>query len=159
MKGNNMSQLSNFINEAVAVVMVKGRVSTQKVADLVEPKLDDLMRHSLMFESLKIRIKKQVCKTHKQTREDDDEEPRLTGFDLHSGYALDVADKYIKRTQELTELEFLRIITIREEQLVDDSRHLSVLRKAYDTVKPFWQVEMNFGEAEAAYRAAALAAE
>jgi hypothetical protein len=74
-------------------------------------------------------------------------------FGLRERYALDVDARVIKDTDQLREAEFKRIIAIREEQLIADTRHLDSLKTAWAEVGPIWKKHPNklFGEVEQIY--------
>lgn len=74
-------------------------------------------------------------------------------FALRERYALDVEARVFKDTERLSELEFDRIIAIREKQLADDAVHLDRLREARRELAPIWREYPNktFGGVEAIY--------
>jgi hypothetical protein len=74
-------------------------------------------------------------------------------FDLRARYALDVDARVFKDTELLSELEFDRIIAIREKQLADDAEHLNRLLAAKRQLAPIWREypDKAFGEVEKIY--------
>lgn len=75
---------------------------------------------------------------------------RLTaGFFSDVPAALDVGDRQVKLTRELTQLEVRRIITIRKDSIAADMRSLSEIEAAYVAAHPMWaqNPEWLFGQA------------
>jgi hypothetical protein len=58
--------------------------------------------------------------------------------DLWRAYPVDAAGKMTKLTGNLSQVEFRRIIAIREKQIGDDAAHLRALRAAYEAMSPIW---------------------
>lgn len=85
----------------------------------------------------------------KQVRSEGDRRGQLMLFpDLRAAYALDVEGRTVKRTVDLSRLEFERLITVRAEQVVADTRHLEALRDARTKAAPMWDMHpaATFGE-------------
>lgn len=149
-----MLRLSDVISKAVNSVNIGGRIDTKDAVSEAKSHLDGDMRDLLVVEALSKRIKQAVCKLRRNETKVVSAQHSFSFPDLRYAYALDIDGQYIKDTDQLSQLEFCRLIEIREKQLADDSAHLAVLRKAYDSVLPFWETEMVFGEVESAYRQA-----
>ena len=79
-------------------------------------------------------------------------------FALRQAHALDTDGRIIKRTSDLTELEFRRIIEIREKQIADDGAYLEELKNAYRTCRPVWDEHPDWTFAQVVAVASSVAA-
>jgi hypothetical protein len=73
---------------------------------------------------------------------------------LRARYAVDLEGRVLKRTERLTQLEFERVISIREKQVADDTAQLTSLKMARDELSGIWKLypDLTFGEVEALFR-------
>jgi hypothetical protein len=78
-------------------------------------------------------------------------------FGLHSAYAVDTNGRKLKYTGWLTQMEYLRIMQIRRDQLDADAKHYSVLEATYERIRPIWDANphLMFDEVALLYRDAA----
>ncbi len=69
---------------------------------------------------------------------------------LRQSYAIDIDERVIKDTSDLTRSEFSRVMEIRRDQIAADRAHLAVLEHAATEMEALWDVnpEMTFGEVE-----------
>ena len=121
---------------------------------------DDETLESLVREALYKRIKG-ACTNARRRAETSDANVRQPAlFDLRTRHALDTEGRYIKRTEDLTQIEFRRLIEIRRQQLEADKAYLDELEKAEAALRPIWtrHPEYTYGEAEQAYMAGRMAA-
>lgn len=58
---------------------------------------------------------------------------------IERGYVLDIGGNYAKDADDLTEMEFKRIIQIRQDQLAADKQSLDALEAAYGACAPIWR--------------------
>ncbi len=74
---------------------------------------------------------------------------RTSGFFSDVPAALDVGDREVKLTRDLTQLEVRRIIAIRKDSIDADIRSLTEIEAAYDAAQPVWadRPEWLFGQA------------
>lgn len=151
-----MSRLSDVVNEACAEARDGfGRTVVQQAVAFARGRLDEDDRDTLVDEALARRCKTVAEKARKSVRAAAAEANLVDMFpDLRAGYALDNEERVVKETASLSELEFDRIIAIREKQVEDDTSHLEHLRAARATAKPLWTVhpDWTFGDCCAALR-------
>jgi len=123
---------------------------------------DDETLDTLVRDALYKRIKDACTKARRRSENSDQNtagQPAL--FDLRARHALDTEGRYVKRTEDLTQFEFRRLIDIRRQQLEADKAYLDELEKAEAALRPIWErhPELTYGQAEQAYIASRTAAE
>jgi hypothetical protein len=82
-------------------------------------------------------------------------------FGVHEQYALDLEERSIKLTDEMVELEFLRLIGVRKASVERDLAHIAVLEDAHKALRPYWRRDpaLTFKEATGLYLRDRAAAE
>jgi hypothetical protein len=73
---------------------------------------------------------------------------------LRTHYAVDTEGRVLKQTGLLSQLEFDRVIAIREKQVADDAAHLKVLKDARADLRGLWNANpaLTFSQVEALFR-------
>lgn len=123
-------------------------------------KADDDIAGQLIHDAIWKRIKDASTKAKKQAEQSDgNDQPTL--FNLRPRHAIDTDARVVKRTEDLSRLEFKRLIQIRWDQVQADQAYLNELIKADAALAPIWDQhpEYTYGQAEAAYVASRTAAE
>ena len=123
-------------------------------------KSDDEATSQLIHDAIWKRIKDASTKAKGQAeRSDSNDQPTL--FNVRPRHAVDTEGRVIKRTEDLSRLEFKRLIQIRWEQVQADQAYLNELMKADAALAPVWDAhpEYTYGQAERAYMASRTAAE
>jgi hypothetical protein len=69
--------------------------------------------------------------------------------DIRLAHPLDIDNRVIKLTSEMSEMEFNRVIEIRVKSIADDTAYLDKLTQARDELAPIWkaQPDLTFSEA------------
>lgn len=145
-------QLSNIVGRAIDLNTIMG-VTYQKKAVAAAVELlrsDDEATDEARYVAASKLIHDQATKAMRRIAENG---KQGSFFALRERYALDVDARVFKDTDRLSELEFDRIIAIREKQLEDDAVHLDRLKEARREVAPIWREypDKTFGEVEAIY--------
>ncbi|HTI83040.1 MAG TPA: hypothetical protein VL614_21520 [Acetobacteraceae bacterium] len=145
-------QLSNIIGRAISLNTVMG-VTYQKKAvaaavDLLRS--DEEATDEARYVAASRMIHDQATQAMRRIAKDNGQG---SFFELRERYALDIDARVFKDTERLSELEFDRIIAIREKQLEDDAAHLNRLKEAKRELAPIWREHPDklFGEVEAIY--------
>jgi hypothetical protein len=145
-------QLSSIIGRAISLNTVMG-VTFQKKAvaaavDLLRS--DDEATDEARYVAASRMIHDQATQAMRKVASDT---RQGSFFALRERYALDIDARVFKDTERLSELEFDRIIAIREKQLADDAVHLNRLKEAKRELAPIWREHPDklFGEVEAIY--------
>lgn len=135
-----MSRLSDLVNEAVINhTSKKGVIAQHDALTDIKPKLDQECRETLIDEALTSRITAAAKRGKSAIAAMAKRRNMELPFNIDGAYPLNIEDRYIKRTEALTREEMLRVINIREKQIVDDKNRLAELRNAFHTVDPIWQ--------------------
>jgi hypothetical protein len=145
-----MSRLNDLINEAILIhTNADGALVPHEAVSAIKPSLDDESRDVLVTEALTSRVtaaaKNSRTAIFKSAKNRNLE---LPFSDLHGAYPLDLEGRYVKRTESLLRAEMQRVISIREKQIVDDTKHLAELRAAFTAVEPIWDAhpDWTFGQ-------------
>lgn len=123
-------------------------------------KADDEIAVQLIHDAIRKRIKDASTRAKKQAEQSDtNDQPTL--FNLRPRHAIDTEARVVKRTEDLTRLEFKRLIQIRWDQVQADQAYLNELIKAEAALSPIWDAhpDYTYGQAEQAYIASRSAAE
>lgn len=153
-------RLSNIVHNAIELNTLAGVTMQQKAAAaaLSVAASDD----EAIEDALQISIAKLVHDlSTKAMRKRPDDSRQGSLFLLHERYAIDAEARVIKDTEKLTQLEFQRIMALRQKQIEDDTRHYEMMVRAYNEVAPIWSEfpEKLFGEVEGIWLARRDAAE
>lgn len=145
-----MSRLNDLISEAIILhTKDDGALVPRDAVEAIKPALDDDSRDVLLTEALTARVtmaaKNSRAAVFKAAKHRNLELPFA---DLHGAYPLDLEGRYVKRTENLLRAEMLRVISIREKQIIDDKKHLTELRKAFVAADPIWSAhpDWTFGQ-------------
>jgi hypothetical protein len=145
-----MSRLSDLANSIVAGSDMFGRMDTHKAIEEAMPRLVDEDKDTLAREALWNRVNNAAAKLKRTMKLSGMQEPASLSLfpDLNPRYSVDVDGRQIVLTDSLSQMEFRRVIDIRQKQIKADSAHLKVLEDAYKAVSPFWDAnpEFSFGE-------------
>ncbi len=146
-----MSRLSDVISEACAEARdADGTTVVWNAVNVARGRLDDDDRLILVDEALARRCKAVAERGKRSVKQAAERPSGIASLfpDLRQGYALGTDEKVVKETASLSEVEFRRLIAIREKQVEDDRAHLEVLRLAFETVTPIWQAhpDWTFGD-------------
>jgi len=152
-----MSRLSDVISRVIEDRTIAGTLTVHDATKDVMARASEEDIKALASEAIGNRIKSAMCRITKAASESAGEVTSLLFPDLRPAHALDADERLIKQTRELSLLEFRRIIEIREKQIAADTAYLSILRRAYERLKPYWKADMTFAEAENSCRASAAA--
>ena len=134
-----MSRLSDLVAEAVAEVDDGRARDPSAAAALVVERVGDEEKVVLLFEAALLRCKKAAAARGPAESRSAATSGQLSLFPEPLGaYAVDLDSNIMVQTGRLTRAEFQRIIAIREQQIVNDSSRLRDLRRAYNSVTPFW---------------------
>jgi hypothetical protein len=133
-----MSRLSDLITDAVESARVNGAVIVHNVASSIIEKLDPADRDQITFEGLCRRIKAAAERGRAEVLASAGKQAELP-FNLPRSYAIDINDRTVKLTRELTEIEVRRVIAIRESSIAADLKSVAEIKRAYDAVKPIWR--------------------
>lgn len=162
-----MSRLADIVSQCIEATERPGR--SFRVHEAVEYGVPLVMKdkESILFlvrEGLGGRIVRSLTRqTNRRLRQEDDEPAERGGMDLattrtrrvqgelfglREAYSLDEANKEIKKTEYLTQPEFLGLIRIRKEQIKADRKHLGLLENTYRKLAMFWEndPEMTYAE-------------
>jgi hypothetical protein len=133
-----MSRLSDRIQEALSLNFdPRLGYDIHAAVQSVKPVLNDDDRDTLIDEALYERAKRASERGKFALKKKTKVQGELP-FDLREAYAID-PEGFVKRAEDLFEQEFVRIIEIREKQIIDDRAHLDQLRFAYKSVSPIWR--------------------
>lgn len=141
-----MSRLSDLVHGAIInSTLPDGSLLTHDAVESIKPDLDDEGRETLITEALTARVttaakngKSAIMKMSERCNFE------LPFAGLHGSYPLDLDGRYVKRTESLLRAEMEHVISIREKQIVDDTKHLSELRTAFIAVEPIWEKNPHF---------------
>jgi len=148
-----MSRLSDLVNEAVIThTKQDGTIQRHEAVKSIKPNLDDESREILIDEALSERVTTAAKNSKSSIMAMAKKRNMELPFHLNGAYPLDIEHRYIKRTEALSREEMQRVISIREKQIVDDTKHLAELRTAFHAVEPIWDAHPNwtFGQCCAA---------
>lgn len=152
-----MSLLSDRIRTAVADDLAeRGRTEPAAVAAVVVETLTPEEMKECALRDITLQAKRMAQRGVKKVAEAPTQ-ASLPFPGLRAGYAIDVDERCIKNTEDLTRLEFQRLISIREQQIEADRDHLSELRAAQRAVRPIWDAhpDWTFRQVSDAYMALA----
>lgn len=143
-----MSRPSDIINEAVDRAREAGPIIVHAVAVEVLDALDDEGVRQMAIEGLSRRIKTAAERGKAEVMAAANAAQPELPFNLARSYALDIGERVVKLTRDLTELEVCRIIAIREESIEADRRSLAEIKRAYSMAAPVWssQPQWTFGQ-------------
>ncbi len=148
-----MNPLSNIIRKVADDHDASTFVVKKAVPDAVRLILDDPEANKLaVTETAHRRLTQTV--TRRARNADGVARPQGTFFGaLRHAYALDVDERVIKETAELTRDEFHRVMEIRRHQIEADRSHLAVLEHAARELELIWEANpgLTFGQAEALF--------
>ena len=152
-----MSQLSDLISQAISETEKGDGVRDYRAAAfLVVERADEDGINRLAHRGAMQLCKKAAEKQGPAARRVTTSRGQTEMFpNLHIGYAVDLESNTIKRTGNLNQMEFMRIIGIREKQISDDAAHLQQLRDAYDAVRPIWSTHPHWTFDECCFELAA----
>lgn len=154
-----MSRLNDVISQAIDTVRdARGRVNVHSAVEIALGLIDDEDGDTLIRAALSERIKRAAERGTKAIETAAAEPLQGALFkDLRRAYALDEEGRVVKSTDDLTQLEFERIIRIREQSIESDLAHLKILRQALITVRSLWSShpDWTFAQVCNAHRAAA----
>ena len=159
-----MSSLADIIGRAIE--QHRGEDGSIPLHDAVETALpqaraDDDACSTLLREALYKRIKDASTGAKRAAERKDDRQHEFWGDKLQRRYVIDTNARFVKETDELTLIEFDRVIEIRERGIAADQAALSVLHEARDALAPMWREmsHLRFGQVMALYFAQRRAAE
>jgi hypothetical protein len=69
--------------------------------------------------------------------------------DIRLAHSIDIDNRVIKLTSEMSEIEFNRVIDIRVKSIADDTAYLDKLLQARDELAPIWRAQPDLTFAEA----------
>ena len=135
-----MSQLSDLVSQAIIETEKGDGVRDYRAAaSLVVERADEDGINHLAHRGAMQLCKKAAEKQGPAARRATTSRGQTEMFpNLHIGYVVDPESNTIKMTGKLNQMEFMRIIGVREKQIFDDAAHLQQLRDAYDAVRPIW---------------------
>ncbi len=144
-----MSRLSDLVNEAVEAARADGAIIVHTVAASILSGLDPEDLEMVALEGLCRRVKTAASAGKAEVLAAASSGQAELPFNLARSYALDIGDRVVKLTRELTQLEVRRIITIRKDSIAADMRSLSEIEAAYVAAHPMWaqNPEWLFGQA------------
>lgn len=150
-----MSRLNELASQAIIETdLATGERDIRRAASRVVDQADADEVKALAFEGAR-RLCAKLARSIGPTAE---RSKRIAGQtelfpELWQSYAIDAAGTTTKLTGNLSQVEFRRIIAMREKQIDDDARHLRFLREAYRTVAPIWDnnPDWSFGQCCADY--------
>ena len=144
--------LSDIVGRVIDLCDIGGEIDMHKAVQTAFPLVlaDAEARDQVIMEGLARRIKEVATRLRRKGRDGADDQPSFFGDRLRRRYALDLDGRVVKDTDSMTRLEFERLISIREKQLLDDTTHLAVLREAREALGPIWDThpEYTYGQAE-----------
>jgi hypothetical protein len=147
--------LNDIVGRVIDVCKKDGRIDTHSAIEAGLPLVlqDDDVRDRLIRDALGRAIL--AASTRISRVSDQTKQPSFFGDRLRRAYATNLDGRTIKETDSLTRLEFERLISIREKQVMDDMAHLNVLREAKRQLSPIWDVhpDYTYGQAELAFLA------
>ena len=144
-----MSRLSDLVNEAVDAAQQSGALVVQTVASSILAGLSAEETEQVALEGLCRRVKTAASAGRAEVLRAASADQAELPFNLARAYALDVGDRQVKLTRELTQIEVRRIIAIRKDSIAADVRSLTEIEAAYDAALPVWndRPEWLFGQA------------
>lgn len=134
-----MSRLSDRVNEAVEAARKSGSVVVQSVATTILAELSQDEMEQVAMEGLCRRVKTAASAGRAEVLRSAQSTQAELPFNLARSYALDIGDRVVKLTRELTELEVARVIAIRKDSIAADVRSLSEIEAAYEAAQPIWR--------------------
>lgn len=145
-----MNPLSNIIRKVADEHDAATFVVKKAVPDAVRLILEDVEANKLaVTETAHRRLTQTVTR---RVRNADGVARRQGTFfgNLRHAYAIDVEERVIKETAELTRDEFFRVMEIRRDQIEADRTHLAVLEHAARELEVIWEAnpDLTFGQAE-----------
>lgn len=144
-----MSRLSDLILQVVSEERDgTGRVDIHHAIGTARDRIDDQDRDTLVDEALGKRLKEAAAKGRKSAERRTSSQMTLLFPGLRDAHAIDIDGRFVKQTDQMTELEMRRVIEIRRTQIDHDRAYLKILEAAYDDVRPFWTAspDKTFGE-------------
>lgn len=145
-----MSRLSDVIGKAIeSNLRSDGTLDAAQAANSALGMLDAEDIDLLAGSELRRRIKEAMAKARRSTETQDVGQAFFPFPDIRLAHPLDLDGRKIKLTAEMREIEFRRVIAIREASVEADMVYLDKLREAYRTLKPVWDVapDLTFSEA------------
>ena len=144
-----MSRLSDRVNEAVESAREGGAIVVHTVASGILSDLSSEEIEQVALEGLCRRVKTAASSGKAQVLRAAKGEQAELPFNLARSYAIDIGDRVVKFTRELTQLEVARVIAIREASIEADGRSLTEIKAAYEAAQPVWDnnPEWLFGQA------------
>lgn len=144
-----MSRLSDQINEAVEAARTEGAIVVHTVATSILSGLEHEDLETLALEGLCRRVKSAASAGKAEVLAAASTTQGELPFNLARSYALDIGDRVVKLTRDLTQLEVRRVIAIRKESVAADLASLAEIEAAYDAAEPVWakSPELLFGPA------------
>lgn len=149
------NRLNDRIDECVQSLRDgHGAIPTQRVVSLILPELTPDEREQLasraLYKLVNDRARRGIMELRARAGSD---QPSLP-FKLDERYALDIEERVIKDTANLTRTEVRRVIQIRRDQIKADRAKLEQLEQAEAAAAPYWDQHPDWTFGEALYAAA-----
>lgn len=133
-----MSRLSDRVNAAVEAARGEGRIIVHNIASALMGELTNDELTQAAWEGLAKRVKEAATRGKAEViARATTAQPDLP-FNLASAYALDLGEREVKLTRDLTRIELRRVIEIRRQSVEADLRSLSELERAEAVSAPIW---------------------
>ena len=145
-----MSRLSDVIGRVVELESGPEGIDLHHAVSVARPMLDEEDVETLICEALTKRIKDAATRGRMDAmRAADNAQSELPFPDLRVRHAVDLEGRRLVNTEDMTEMQFRRVIEIRRKQLKDDRSYLDVLEQAYRQIEPIWRAhpDLTFGQA------------
>ena len=145
-----MSRLSDVIGRVVELESGPEGIDLRHAVSVARPMLDDDDVEALVCEALTKRIKDAATRGRMEaSRAVETTQSELPFPDLRVRHAVDIEGRRLVNTEDMTEMQFRRVIEIRRKQIKDDTAYLEVLENAYLHVAPVWRQhpDLSFGQA------------
>jgi len=134
-----MSRLTETMHEiADRHFELRNCLNVHEAARELMQQADEEEREQFAFSEVCRRFKAISCRARAAAKDDTETQADLPFSELRKAYAIDLDDRIIRPTEQLTQLEFRRIIEIREQQVIADRKHLEELKRVYSSLSPYW---------------------
>lgn len=140
-----MSRLSDVIGRVVELESGPGGIDLHHAVSVARPLIDDEDVEALICEALTKRIKDHATRVRLEAQGVADSPQTQFPFpDLRIRHAVDLEGRRLVNTEDMTEMQFRRVIEIRRKQLADDRKYLDLLEQAYRELEPIWREHPDF---------------
>lgn len=135
-----MSRLNDVLSEAVeAKRSYDGSVDLHDAYKMVDGTFERDDEVILIKEASLIRMKDIASRGRSAILKQSAGQGEFPFPNIRRGHAIDTNGHRIKNTESMLEVEFARLIEIREEQIKNDQAYLDDLRDAFNACKPYWR--------------------